>query len=118
MSEFYEEIMEGLKEVLAIQRGEIEPAEVIEIPDEPKQIRTRLKLSQAEFAEFVGVNEYTLKNWEQGKRRIPAPAKTLFKIAAAYPEIILKVRENDLKSAKGKTSARRRTPARKRLATA
>ena len=99
-SELYNDIMESLREVREIRAGRLKPASVVEIPEPPKAVRTRLKLSQAEFAEFVGVNEYTLKNWEQGKRRISTPAKTLFKIVAAFPEVILKVRENELKAAK------------------
>jgi len=108
MSEIYNEIMDGLRETLSIVRGESKPASVVEFPDSPKQTREKLKLTQSEFAEFVGVNEYTLKNWEQGKRKIPAPARTLFKIAAAFPEVILQVRRNELKAAKRKVSARRR----------
>ena len=92
MNQIFEGIREGLKEAIAMERGKIKPAEAIEIPDSPKEVRARLKLSQSEFAKFIGVNEYTLKNWEQGKRRIPAPARTLFKIDAAYPEIILEMR--------------------------
>lgn len=58
-SELYNDIMEGLREVREIRAGRLKPASVVEIPEPPKAVRTRLKLSQAEFAEFVGVNERT-----------------------------------------------------------
>ena len=117
-SELYNDIMEGLREVREIRAGRLKPASVVEIPEPPKAVRTRLKLSQAEFAEFVGVNKYTLKNWEQGKRRISTPAKTLFKIVATSPEVILKVKENELKAAKRTSPARKRKTLRKHIATA
>ncbi len=121
MSEIYENIMEGLKEALAIARGEAEPVEVIEIPESPKAIRKKLNLSQVEFADFVGVNEYTLKNWEQGKRKVPRTAQMLFKIAAYRPDVILEMRQRDIKAAKqaarAKSSTTRKS-ARRRLAKA
>ncbi len=80
-----------MKEVKAIREGKISPAEVIEIEPNPKLIRKKLKLTQLEFASFVGVNEYTLKNWEQGRRRIPSTAKTLFRIANVHPEIVFEM---------------------------
>ena len=52
--EIFEGVMEGLKEALAIARGEAEPVEVIEISENPKAIKKKLNLSQVEFADFEG----------------------------------------------------------------
>ena len=121
MSELYNNLMEALLEVREIRAGRADPVEVIEIPESPKAIRKKLNLSQVEFADFVGVNEYTLKNWEQGKRKVPRTAQMLFKIAAYRPDVILEMRQRDIKAAKQAARATRSTTrksARRRLAKA
>lgn len=82
--EKFNELVASIKEAVAISKGEIEPAETVVIPS-PKAIREKLNLSQDEFAEFVGVRVATLRNWEQGRRRIPSTAKTLLRIAERPP---------------------------------
>ncbi len=42
--------------------------------DEVKAMRTRLKVSQAVFAEFLGVSAATVRDWEQGKNEPSGPA--------------------------------------------
>lgn len=89
-TEDFNELVNSIKEAISIHKGETDPAEVLEFP-EPKKIREKLKLSQPEFAEFVGVRVSTLRNWEQGRRRIPSTAQRLFKIAEKYPDIVLEI---------------------------
>ncbi len=89
-TEDFNELVASIKEAIAIHRGEVAPAEELDFPD-PKSIREKLKLSQPEFAEFVGVRVSTLRNWEQGRRRIPTTAQKLFKIADRYPNVILEL---------------------------
>ena len=84
----FNELVASIKEAISIHRGECKPAEVVDFPD-PKKSRENLKLSQPEFARFVGVKVATLRNWEQGRRRIPATARRLLRIAEKHPEIIL-----------------------------
>ena len=86
--EDFNELVASIKEVIAIKRGEKQPAEVLEFP-EPKNIRKKLNLSQVEFAEFLGVKIGTLRNWEQGRRSVPTTAKRLLKIADKYPDVFL-----------------------------
>ena len=50
--------------------------------------RTRLGLSQQQFANMLGISVRTLHDWEQGRREPSAPARTLLKIAARHPEIV------------------------------
>ena len=52
------------------------------IQDKMKQLRRDAKLSQAEFAEKIGVAQSTIAGWENG-RRLPNPS-TLKKIADFY----------------------------------
>ena len=86
--EDFNELVASIKEAIAIKRGEKQPSEVLELP-EPKYIREKLNLSQVEFAEFLGVKIGTLRNWEQGRRSVPATAKRLLKIADKYPDVFL-----------------------------
>jgi putative transcriptional regulator len=48
-------------------------------------------LSQAEFAELLGVSVRTLQDWEQGRRTPSGAAKTLLKVAERYPEVLREV---------------------------
>ena len=87
--EDFNELVASIKEAIAIKRGTPkQPSEVLEVP-EPKYIREKLNLSQVEFAEFLGVKIGTLRNWEQGRRSVPATAKRLLKIADKYPDVFL-----------------------------
>jgi putative transcriptional regulator len=50
--------------------------------------RERTGLSQARFAELLGVSVRTLQEWEQGRRQPSGAARTLFKVAERHPEVL------------------------------
>ena len=52
------------------------------------QVRARHGLSQREFAELLGLEPDTLKNWEQGRNRPDAAALTLIVAFDANPDVI------------------------------
>ncbi len=52
------------------------------------QLRKFVDLTQAEFADAMGISVYTLRNWEQGRRVPVGPALALLRIAARHPRII------------------------------
>ncbi|HEY6281054.1 MAG TPA: helix-turn-helix domain-containing protein [Burkholderiales bacterium] len=79
------EILHGLRE---IKRGE--HGRVINVP-EVSQIRERTGLSQARFAQLLGVSVRTLQEWEQGRRAPSGAARTLLLIAAKNPHALLEV---------------------------
>ena len=79
------EILQGLRE---IKRGEI--GRVINVPDVAKT-RAKTGLSQARFAELLGVSVRTLQDWEQGRRAPSGAARTLLTIAAKNPNALLEV---------------------------
>jgi putative transcriptional regulator len=54
-------------------------------------LRRFLRLTQEQFAQAMGINVNTLRNWEQGRRKPDGPAIALLRIAAKHPRII---REN------------------------
>lgn len=91
MSELYEEIMAGLQEALEIEKGLKKPAHVVKLPDNPKNVRKKLKLSQSQFSRFLGIKTDTLRNWEYGRRKMPETARRLMFIAEKHPEIILEM---------------------------
>ena len=64
---FFEGLMQGLKEAAAHATGEIElPVRYYDVtpPVDVKPIRTKLKLSQAEFAARFRLNVRTVQDWE------------------------------------------------------
>lgn len=73
----------------AIREGRMKPARVTKLtPDHPRVVRSRLGMTQEEFAEMLGVPVGTLRNWEQGIREPVGAAKTLLRIAAKHPKIV------------------------------
>jgi putative transcriptional regulator len=45
-------------------------------------------LSQADFADALGVSKRTLENWEQGRAEPTGPAKVLLNLVAKYPDTV------------------------------
>ncbi len=103
-------LIEGLREIRAIQRGELEPASRVrraitarQVEVEPphrygaekiQSIRRQLGLSQHVFAQVLGASTETVKAWEQGKREPDGMALVLLEIAERHPEALLeRVRE-------------------------
>jgi len=90
----FKKMMEGVKQGAEYLKGRTKPSRVFEVtvsvPD-VKGIRSKLKVSQPEFAEMLGISVRTLQNWEQ-KRRVPeGPARILLELAAAYPNQVREV---------------------------
>ena len=79
------EILDGLKE---LRRGAY--GRVTAVPD-VTEIREATGLSQARFAELLGVSPRTLQDWEQGRRSPSGAARTLLLVAARHPKALLSV---------------------------
>lgn len=79
------ELLAGLRE---IKRGEY--GRVITVPS-VSGIRERTGLSQARFAQVLGVSVRTLQDWEQGRRAPSGAARTLLMVAAKNPRVLLDV---------------------------
>jgi len=76
------EILQGLREIKAGERGR-----VVNIGG----IRERTALSQARFAQLLGVSVRTLQDWEQGRRAPSGAARTLLIVADKNPGALLDV---------------------------
>ena len=79
------EILHGLRE---IKRGEV--GRVVNVPD-IAGIREKTGLSQARFAQLLGVSVRTLQDWEQGRRAPSGAARTLLIVADRNPRALLDV---------------------------
>jgi len=85
----FNELLESARQMKAIRAGVLKPARVTKLtPDHPRAVRSRLNLTQAEFARMLGVPVGTLRNWEQGIREPAGAAKALLRIAAKHPSIV------------------------------
>jgi putative transcriptional regulator len=71
-----------------LKRGEI--GRVVNVPS-VATVRARTGLSQARFAELLGVSVRTLQEWEQGRRAPSGAARTLIMVAAKNPQALLEV---------------------------
>lgn len=79
------EILEGLRE---LKRGD--HGRITTLPD-VGSIREKTGLSQARFAELLGVSVRTLQDWEQGRRAPSGAARTLLLVADRNPRALLDV---------------------------
>ncbi len=86
MSVAASEILEGLNEALMDAKG-------IPVDGVKKSvvytIREGLKMSQQEFAHSFGIPLATLRNWEQGRRKLDATAISYLKAIRKYPKEIM-----------------------------
>jgi len=82
-----QEILQGIQDLKAGRIGRRFTAVTYPI------VRAREKsgLSQAKFAELLGVSVRTVQDWEQGRREPNAAAKTLLKVAELHPAILKKI---------------------------
>jgi putative transcriptional regulator len=86
-----ESIVEGLKEAIAWSRGENANVRVtlVHVPEvDVREVRTKMRLSQAQFATKFGLPPATLRNWEQGRSWPDAPTRVLLAVIAKHPEVV------------------------------
>ena len=89
----FEELKQSLREAGQIKRGAIKPSRTFKVDpqNDIAKVRGKLGLSQAKFANIMGISADTLQNWEQGRRSPTGPAKVLLRIATKHPELLLEV---------------------------
>ena len=62
---------------------------LVRVPEvDIRKIRTKMGLSQAQFASRFGFSPATLRNWEQGRSRPDAPTRVLLAVIAKHPEAV------------------------------
>jgi DNA-binding transcriptional regulator YiaG len=60
-------------------------------PDEIREIRKMLGVSQGQFCRLLGVSLSALHNWEQGVNKPNTPTIILLKLLALRPELLLHI---------------------------
>ena len=83
---------QSAKEILAHVKGETKlPARRVVLPDEVdvKLIRTKARMSQAQFARAFCINPRTLEEWEQGRRKPDATTRAYLAVIAKNREAVL-----------------------------
>src|SRR5438552_6086575 len=103
---FGEELLESMRQAIAIQRGELKPARVTrrmltakDLWPAPapryseraiRSLRAKMHLSQPVFAQVLNVSPETVKSWEQGKNYPAGAAARLIQVAEKHPDRIAK----------------------------
>lgn len=94
-STLFEDLKQGLEEIIAFQEGKITlKTETLERPEpltinanEIKAIREALNLSQAVFAFKLRTSVRTYQGWEQGKSKPNQQATLLLKMVQKSPQL-------------------------------
>ena len=84
IKKFQQDLLESVKQM---RRGEYARVTKLPIPA-AAEARAKSGLSQAEFAQLLGVSSRTLQDWEQGRREPTGAARMLLKVAVQHPKIL------------------------------
>ncbi len=87
MDTFKKDLLTSIKQM---RRGEAARTTKVEV-SQAAEARSRTGLSQQDFARLLGVSARTLQDWEQGRREPTGAAKTLLRVAAFHPEVLLEL---------------------------
>ena len=97
MSALFEDLKEGLQEAIDYERGKgsakrttyvIDPVKKYSNVD-IKKIRNHAGMTQAVFADYLGVSPKTIEAWELGRTHPTGPANRLLDILAQNKQDIL-----------------------------
>jgi len=86
-------IRRGLEQAIAIAKGEADPRTYrVHIPHEidVRRIRSKLGMTQAQFAREFGFSVDTLRHWEQGRRMPDGAARAYLKVIDHAPKAVVK----------------------------
>lgn len=89
MSKAGKRLLEAAREVVAIARGEMEPAgSYIPADIDVKAIRRKVGLSQEDFARDFGFTVNQIRDWEQGRARPLGGVRAYLMIIDGSPESV------------------------------
>jgi len=95
-TELFNELKDSIRQMKAIEAGDVAPARVrvVNPENEVAHARTKLGLTQEAFAKLLDTPVGTVRGWEQGRRQPPPSAKVLMRVATKYPEQVLECAED------------------------
>jgi len=88
----FEDLLQSVKEMNQIVRGEMPPSRVFVVESDGlnvRAVRAKTGLSQSQFAQLLRVSTKTLQNWEQRRRKPSGPAAALLTLADKAPDTVL-----------------------------
>ena len=86
------DIISGLKEAVAFARDEISlPVRMVSVrePVDVRALRSKLGLSQAEFASQYGISLRTLQEWEQGRTSPDSTVRAYLTVIERNPQAVI-----------------------------
>jgi putative transcriptional regulator len=93
MSEVANDIRRSLKQAVAYAKGGAVSSKYrVHIPERInlRAIRTRLRMTQEEFAARFGFSIKTVRQWEQGKRQPEGPPRAYLQVIDRAPNAVQK----------------------------
>ena len=88
LEKFQADLLQSVKQM---RRGQAARKTKVKLPA-AAEARAKTGLSQQDFANLLGVSARTLQDWEQGRREPTGAAKTLLRVAASHPRVLLELR--------------------------
>lgn len=89
IEQFQNDLLESIRQM---KRGKAARVTKVPVPA-AAEARSRMGLSQEDFARLLGVSARTLQDWEQGRREPTGAARTLLRVAVSHPEVLLSLAE-------------------------
>ncbi len=93
MSKVADSIRRGLQQAVAYAEGKADTnAYRVHVPErvDVKAIRTKLDMTQEEFAGHFGFSVNTLRHWEQGSRQPEGPTRAYLLVIDRAPKAVRK----------------------------
>lgn len=83
-------LIKSMQQAVDFAEGKNVPGIRVHLPADcdVRKIRSRLKLTQKEFALRFGFSIDSIQNWEQGRRVPDGPARTLLAVIAHEPKAV------------------------------
>ena len=89
--DLFNDLVQSLKEARNIAKGKVQPSRQFNLNIlDVKAARSKVQLSQNDFAQLMHVSTKTLQNWEQQRRKPSGPALALLKIITTAPKMAIK----------------------------
>lgn len=91
MSDVGQSMIKGALEALEFSQGKDNGC-VAHVPDDidVSAIRSKMRMSQKQFASQFGLNTRTLQDWEQGRRTPTGVSRVLLQVLAKEPAAVIR----------------------------
>jgi putative transcriptional regulator len=84
-------ILKSARQALAYAQGKADPSHYgVHVPEalDVKAIRSKIGMSQEDFARHFGVSKRTVQDWEQQRRRPSGPSRAFLVVIDREPEAV------------------------------